>query len=325
MKHAAHKAGRGSQRQFSVSKALFASSRGGHSAKTARMVERSANGGAVVGLDDAVARKLNEIAPRTRRSIRQANRAAERKSVLLASTSLATLVGTAATVMAFASPDESATSLSEASTTTTQLKRVSVDSGSTVSRSEERTALTSTDGTVSTAESTQTANDGGWQLGAADTSLDVNQMSRSTANNQVVASLMDGDASVLPAGFNPNHATGDVGNVYEFSQCTWWVYTRRTQLGLPVGSHMGNGNMWANSARALGYWVDNTPRHVGDIIVFAAGQADSDATYGHVAIVEKINEDGSIVTSECGSVMNGQTYSRTFTAAEAGNFEYIHY
>ena len=83
---------------------------------------------------------------------------------------------------------------------------------------------------------------------------------------------MDQDSSALPANFNPNHATGDVGNAYEFSQCTWWVYVRRHQLGLPAGSHMGNGCQWADSARALGYWVDNTPRHVGDIIVFAAGR-----------------------------------------------------
>lgn len=65
--------------------------------------------------------------------------------------------------------------------------------------------------------------------------------------------------------------------------------------------------------RALGYWVDNTPRHVGDIIVFAAGQEGSDSYYGHVAIVEKINDDGSIVTSESGASLNGGTYSRTLT------------
>ena len=116
---------------------------------------------------------------------------------------------------------------------------------------------------------------------------------------------------------------GDSGNAYSFSQCTWWVYVRRHELGLPVGSYMGNGNMWANSARALGYWVDNTPRHVGDIMVFAAGQAGSDAYYGHVAIVEQINPDGSIVTSECGAVMNGKTYSRTYT--NPGDFQFIHY
>ena len=63
-------------------------------------------------------------------------------------------------------------------------------------------------------------------------------MSKSIADNPNVAVLMDQDSSALPANFNPNHATGDVGNAYEFSQCTWWVYVRRHQLGLPAGSHM---------------------------------------------------------------------------------------
>ena len=80
-------------------------------------------------------------------------------------------------------------------------------------------------------------------------------MSKSIADNPNVAVLMDQDSSALPANFNPNHATGDVGNAYEFSQCTWWVYVRRHQLGLPAGSHMGNGCQWADSARALGYWL----------------------------------------------------------------------
>ena len=74
---------------------------------------------------------------------------------------------------------------------------------------------------------------------------------------------------------------------------------------------------------ALGYWVDNTPRHVGDIMVFAAGQAGADGYYGHVAIVEQINPDGSIVTSECGASMNGKTYSKTYT--NPSDFQFIHY
>ena len=41
------------------------------------------------------------------------------------------------------------------------------------------------------------------------------------------------------------------------------------------------------------------------------------------AIVEKINDDGSIVTSESGASLNGGTYSRTLT--NVGDFQYIHY
>lgn len=348
MKHAAHKAANGSRQGVYTSRSLFSPTSGSHSAKSVRMVQMSENNGAILGLDPAVADKLNELAPRSRRAMREAARAAERRSHILASASLAALVGTAATAVAFAGPDDltDGVFVADPVTTTTQLKRITTN---VVSRSEDRTPLGDTvtndvaaqqDATVQqdaataasddaaaqdvAAEDTeQVVADGQWQAGAANTVDDVNQLSRSTADNPVVAALMDGDYGMLPEGFNPNHATGDTGNAYSFSQCTWWVYVRRHQLGLPVGSYMGNGCMWANSARALGYWVDNTPRHVGDIMVFAAGQAGSDPTYGHVAIVEKINPDGSIETSECGAVMGGKTYSRTYT--NVGDFQFIHY
>ena len=126
----------------------------------------------------------------------------------------------------------------------------------------------------------------------------------------------------VKAGLITDHPTGDTGNNYSFSQCTWWVYIRRHQLGLTAGSLMGNGNQWANTARSLGYTVSNTPM-VGDVMVFAAGQEGSDGYYGHVAIVEAITTDGSVITSECGASRNGQPYSRVIS--DPSRFEYIHY
>lgn len=86
---------------------------------------------------------------------------------------------------------------------------------------------------------------------------------------------------------NPGFSSGDSGNAYYYGQCTWWAYERRHQLGLPVGSYFGNGGQWANSARAHGYRVDQTPS-VGAVIVFAPGQDGADPVYGHVAIVEAV-------------------------------------
>jgi surface antigen len=124
-----------------------------------------------------------------------------------------------------------------------------------------------------------------------------------------------------PAGFDPNHDTGDTGNAYPWSECTWWAYVRRHQLHLPVGSYLGNGADWAASARRLGYWVDGTPRSPGDVMVFAAGQDGSSVDYGHVAIVEKINDDGTVLISECGSAYQGVTHYRTVSPA---NHSFIH-
>lgn len=161
---------------------------------------------------------------------------------------------------------------------------------------------------------------GSWSMGDVP---DAAHLTRTAAANSRVAALMDGrDRGATPAGFDPDHATGDTGLAYAFSQCTWWAYLRRRQLGLPVGSHFGDGGRWADSAAALGYWVDRTPR-VGDVMVFAPGQEGASKTYGHVAIVEKVNRDGSVVTSECGASYGGRPFSRTF--ANVHDFRYIHY
>ena len=112
---------------------------------------------------------------------------------------------------------------------------------------------------ASRSESRATLSSGSWDLGS-DVDPDA-KMTVREAGNKVVQALINGrDEASVPAGFDPDHADGDTGNAYEFSQCTWWAYVRRHQLGLPAGSHMGNGADWADTARRLGYWVDSACR-----------------------------------------------------------------
>lgn len=120
------------------------------------------------------------------------------------------------------------------------------------------------------------------------------------------------------------HNTGNTagGSAYPARQCTLWAYLRRSQLGLPVGSFMGNGADWANSGRRLGYLVNRTP-HVGAVMVFSRGAAGSDPTYGHVAVVERVNSDGSVLISEGG--VGFATFPSYRTISNAGNYEYVHY
>jgi surface antigen len=165
---------------------------------------------------------------------------------------------------------------------------------------------------------------GSWSLTDSSDSLDVAQLSVPMAQNPTVQAKIEQDFNEgisIPVGFNPNHATGDTGNAYPFSQCTWWAYIRRQQLGLPVGSHFGNGGQWANSARNLGYWVSDDPQ-VGDIMVFRPGQAGSNPSLGHVAIVEAV-ENGVVTTSESGAAYNGSHFSRQFS--DIHDFQYIHF
>lgn len=351
-----------------------------------RLTALSASNGAVVEVSDAVAERLQEIMPQSRREIRLSRLANERRRRLLVSTSMIAMIGAVAATMSLTKIN---TFDSRAAELESGITSVDDSSALNVSRSSQRTSLDSQDSMdainnavdsienasgsgsgdashaahaahaahadydantnnsgayassgisgllgISTARSAASSRPGtasvtssksdSWKLGA-DSGFNIAEMSRSAADNPKVALLMDKDFDVLPKGFNPNHATGDTGNAYEFSQCTWWVYVRRSQLGLPVGSHFGNGNMWADSARGLGYWVDRTPRHVGDIMVFRAGQAGSDPFYGHVAIVEKINPDGSIETSESGASLRGKTFSRKFDAKQLSQYQFIHY
>lgn len=351
-----------------------------------RLAALSASNGAVVEVSDAVAERLQEIMPQSRREIRLSRLANERRRRLLVSTSMIAMIGAVAATMSLTKIN---TFDSRAAELESGITSVDDSSALNVSRSSQRTSLDSPDSMdainnavdsienasgsdsgdashaahaahaaradydantnnsgayassgisgllgISTARSAASSHPGtasvmssksdSWKLGA-DSGFNIAEMSRSAADNPKVALLMDKDFDVLPKGFNPNHATGDTGNAYEFSQCTWWVYVRRSQLGLPVGSHFGNGNMWADSARGLGYWVDRTPRHVGDIMVFRAGQAGSDPFYGHVAIVEKINPDGSIETSESGASLHGKTFSRKFDAKQLSQYQFIHY
>lgn len=146
-----------------------------------------------------------------------------------------------------------------------------------------------------------------------------------TLTADVVRELNKQYSGKEPEGWNPAHDTGDVGNMYSFSQCTWWAYKRRHELGLPAGSHMGDGRMWTGTGRTLGYWVSNEP-HIGDAMSFPAGVMGSDPYYGHVAIVENVFEYNGkkyIKTSESGASYNGGHFSRIISNPE--RFEYLHY
>ena len=108
---------------------------------------------------------------------------------------------------------------------------------------------------VSRSSARSEINHGTWE---SDDDIDPSRLGAIPAQNPVVYRLVNGrDRDQTPDGFDPDHADGDTGNAYSFSQCTWWAYKRRHELNLPAGSHMGDGAMWADSARKLGYWVDH--------------------------------------------------------------------
>lgn len=99
-------------------------------------------------------------------------------------------------------------------------------------------------------------------------------------------------------------------------QCTWYAADRLYQLyvetngeyGIDLTQYgaMGHGGQWAARAAALGYKVDSVAE-AGKAACFVPGVTQNhpgdawqpfDAQCGHIAIVEKVNPDGSIVVSE---------------------------
>lgn len=119
---------------------------------------------------------------------------------------------------------------------------------------------------------------------------------------------------------NSDLARAAVGNRYAYGNCTWYAYNRRAELGMPVGSFWGNANTWAANARAAGYLVDGNPS-AGAVL------ADQSGYFGHVAVVESVYPDGSILISE----MNNYAYggfgvvdNRTIPAGSVRLYQYIH-
>ena len=113
---------------------------------------------------------------------------------------------------------------------------------------------------------------------------------------------------------------------YDTYQCTWWAAMRRNQIGKPVDAHMGNGGQWNDTAARLGYKVGRSPKP-GDVICFEPGVHGSSGYYGHVAVVEQVNSDGSILISQSGTgwmAVVTQTISAAQLKANAGGVSFIH-
>ncbi|REH96429.1 amidase domain-containing protein [Staphylococcus felis] len=109
---------------------------------------------------------------------------------------------------------------------------------------------------------------------------------------------------------------------YPFGQCTWYVYHRMGQFGLDIAGDMGDAKDWTYSSLVKGYSVSDHPRQ-HSAVVFSPGELGADRYYGHVAFVEKVNQDGSIVISESNVKGLGVISYRTIDAESAKTLDYI--
>ena len=114
-----------------------------------------------------------------------------------------------------------------------------------------------------------------------------------------------------------NNSASDA-NLYDWGQCTWHVINRRAETGQPISTYWWNADHWANNAAADGYTVNNTPT-AGSIM------QNYEGPIGHVAYVEQVNPDGSILISEMNyNTPPGTVDYRTIPASTASSYNYIH-
>lgn len=109
------------------------------------------------------------------------------------------------------------------------------------------------------------------------------------------------DGYVPPGGMITN---GDGSLNWPLGQCTYWANLRYHQLTGFWVPWTGNADQWVAGARvAKGWNVSGTP-HVPSIIVMMP-YVQGASGFGHVAVVESINADGSVHTSNMNWFDNG--------------------
>lgn len=108
--------------------------------------------------------------------------------------------------------------------------------------------------------------------------------------------------------------------------CTWYAHGRLRQLGYTVNLNVmtGNAYTWSTSARNAGITVNTIP--TAGAVAQSTANRSIYGKYGHVAVVEKVNADGTLLISES-SYAPGTTWdflyrTRTVNKAEFNN--YIH-
>ncbi|HAQ2133614.1 TPA: CHAP domain-containing protein [Enterococcus faecium] len=115
------------------------------------------------------------------------------------------------------------------------------------------------------------------------------------SGNEVFEKYKD---KMKPLPTNKEMKDGWSGNSYALGNCTWYVYNRMKQFGKNLYPLMGNAKQWVyNYVQTPGASLVSSPKR-GDVAIFTNGTAGSSVLYGHVAVVEYVNSDGSFVISE---------------------------
>lgn len=123
---------------------------------------------------------------------------------------------------------------------------------------------------------------------------------------------------VASAGFAFGTSAIYSANGYDYGWCTWHAANRRKEIGRPIPSNLGNAISWLSVARRAGLATGDTPQ-AGAVLYHK-----NIGGLGHVAFVEKINEDGSMLVSDMNYPSWGRVTYRTIGPAEFGSYAFIY-
>lgn len=153
-------------------------------------------------------------------------------------------------------------------------------------------------------------------------------------NDAEIAGLVEGEEIVIPDGsiapvrrsYSSYSSTSAIGfravygaaNGYDYGWCTWHAANRRVQTGRPLPSNLGNAITWASRAAGSGMGVGSTP--AAGAVIWHGNLGG----LGHVAYVEKVNPDGSILVSDMNYPRWGSVTYRTVAPAEFGSYRFIY-
>lgn len=120
------------------------------------------------------------------------------------------------------------------------------------------------------------------------------------------------------AGFSFGTSAVYGSNGYDYGWCTWHAANRRKEIGRPIPSNLGNAISWLSVARRAGLPTGNVPQ-AGAVLYHK-----NIGGLGHVAFVEKVNDDGSALISDMNYPSWGRVTYRTITPAEFGSYAFIY-
>lgn len=151
-------------------------------------------------------------------------------------------------------------------------------------------------------------------------------------NDAEISGLQAGERILIPGGTvktvvrssAPYYAGFAFGNsaIYGYNgyvpgYCTWYVANKRIQIGRPLPANLGNAGPWVRTAPRAGFRVDRIPEAGAAVVTDTSNP-------GHVAFVEEVRADGSVLVSEMNRRRRYEITTRVFSPDEAGRYYYIH-